>query len=55
MAIDPSKLRPVPKEDLEKFQRSIRENVIKPMEERRRKAAERAAKWRRHMLENDPP
>jgi hypothetical protein len=53
--IDPARLTPVPQEDIERFRESMQKNVIEPIEERRRKAFIRAEKWRRYMLENDPP
>lgn len=40
MNIDPSRVHPVPREDIERLKAAIRERVIKPMLERRARQAQ---------------
>lgn len=42
LSIDPSKLQPVPKEDIERLREAVRERVIKPYKARQREARRRA-------------
>lgn len=44
------KAQPVPKEDIDKLRKSVRENVIKPMMERRKRQAQLIDEVRRRVV-----